>query len=256
MDFGIAGKVAVIAGGSRGCGLAVTTSLAMEGVQVFLSGRQTEHVTSAVEAIRAAGGKAFGVVADMTTVEGVAKIVDGAKAELGEPTILIVNPPSASQKRAFEEYSDADFQEAGDIWVLTLVRLTRAVLPSMKHEQWGRIVYLGSIGMKVLHLDDPMYGSNVRVAAAATIKTLAHEYGSYGITANTIATGPFWSGLAKDYMEGGGLAEKKMLAQTATKRWGDPKEMGDVVAFLCSKQASFVTGETIRVDSNYAHSLF
>jgi len=115
---------------------------------------------------------------------------------------------------------------------------------------------MGSIAMKVLHLDDPMYAQNVRVAAAGVVKTLAHEYGPHGITANTIATGPFMTGLTQDYIEGGGLAETAMLAMAASGRWGTPAEMGAVAAFLCSVPASFVTGETIRVDSGYTHSLF
>ena len=256
MDLGISDKVAIVAGGSRGCGLAVAQALAAEGAAVFISGRDSGNVAEAVAHLTAAGGRAAGVAADMTTDQGAAQIVEGARAAFGEATILVVNPPSASQARTFDEVDDAAFQQANEIWVMSLVRLARRLLPAMQAAQWGRIVYMGSIGMKVLHLDDPMYAQNVRVAAAAVVKTLAHEYGRYGITANTIATGPFMSGLTKDYMAHGGLAEEQMLAQTAAKRWGRTEEMGAVVAFLCSQPASFVTGETIRVDSNYAHSLF
>jgi 3-oxoacyl-[acyl-carrier protein] reductase len=256
MDIGIAGKVAVVAGGSRGCGLGIAKALAAEGAAVFLSGRQPDVVAQAVEAIRAAGGRADGVAADMVDPDGAGAIIEGARAAFGDPDILVVNPPSASQARSLAEVDDAAFQQANEIWVMSLVRLARLALPAMQARGWGRIVYIGSIGMKVLHLDDPMYAQNVRVAAAAVVKTLAHEFGRHGVTANTIATGPFYSGLSKDYMEGGGLDEAVMLAQTAAKRWGASEEMGAVVAFLCSKPASFVTGETIRVDSNYAHSLF
>lgn len=256
MDFGIDGKVAVVGGGSRGCGLGVSKALAAEGVHVFLTGRRERQVEEAVAQIQAAGGVAAGMAADMADPAMAEAIVAEATARLGAPTILVVNPKPVSLSRGFDQMTDDDFREAADIYVVSMVALVRAMLPAMKAAQWGRIVCLGSIGMKVLHLDDPMYAQNTRVAAAAIVKTMAHEFGPFGITANTIATGPFMTGLTQDYIEGGGLAEDKMLAMTASGRWGTPEEMGAVVAFLCSRQASFVTGETIRVDSGYTHSLF
>jgi 3-oxoacyl-[acyl-carrier protein] reductase len=102
-----------------------------------------------------------------------------------------------------------------------------------------------------------MYTSNTRVAVVGVMKTLAHEYGSYGITANVIATGPFLTGRSRAYMrDAGALTEAQMVAATAMGRWGRPDEMGAVVAFLCSTRASYVSGETIRVDGGYSHSMF
>jgi len=256
MDLGIEGKCAIVGGGSRGCGLGVAQALAAEGAHVLLTGRDQAHVDAAVKSILDAGGTATGMVADMTVPGDAARVADTARTTFGPPTILVINPRPASQARGFENASDDDFRDANETWVMSLVYLARQVLPDMKAANWGRIVYLGSIGMKVLHLDDPMYAQNVRVAAAGVMKTLAHEYGKYGITANTIATGPFMSGLSLDYIAGGGLDEDQMLAMTASGRWGRPDEMGSVVASLCSALASFVTGETIRVDSGYTHSLF
>jgi 3-oxoacyl-[acyl-carrier protein] reductase len=86
---------------------------------------------------------------------------------------------------------------------------------------------------------------------------LSHEYGRDGITANTIATGPFLTDLSRSYMQdAGAYTEEAMMQLTAMGRWGRPEEMGDVVAFLCSERASYVSGETIRVDGGYGHSLF
>lgn len=256
MDFGIGGKVALVGGGSRGCGLGVSKALAAEGVHVFLTGRHQDHVDEAVAELRAAGGTADGMVADMANPAAAEGIVAEATARLGAPTILVLNPKPASLSRGFDQMTADDFREATDIYVVSTVALVRAVLPAMKAAQWGRIVNLGSVGMKVLHLDDPMYAQNTRVAAAAVMKTMAHEFGAFGITANTIATGPFMTGLTREYQEGGGLGSDQVLGMTASGRWGTPEEMGAVVAFLCSRQASYVTGETIRVDSGYTHSLF
>ncbi|MBB4614236.1 SDR family NAD(P)-dependent oxidoreductase [Novosphingobium taihuense] len=256
MDLKLKYKAAIVAGGSRGCGFAISGALAAEGAKVVITGREAEHVNKAVEQIRADGGTASGVVADMSNASGAKRIVDEAHAAFGPISVLVVNPRSASQTRGFEALTDEELDDAHQTWVMSIARLARGVLPDMKAAQWGRILCIGSIGMKVLHLEDPMYAQNLRVAAAALIKTLSHEYGTFGITANTIATGPFMSEVARRYMETGGLSAETMLAKTASGRWGDPKEMGAVAAFLCSDQASFITGETIRVDSGYTHSLF
>jgi 3-oxoacyl-[acyl-carrier protein] reductase len=128
----------------------------------------------------------------------------------------------------------------------------------MKEKGWGRLLNIGSIDMKVPHLEDPMPSTNTRVAVNGLMKTLSQEYGPYGITANVIATGPFDSELSREYRASGtGIktAEwyQKMLP---VGRWGRPEEMGALVAFLCSERAGFITGETIRIDGGYTKSLF
>jgi 3-oxoacyl-[acyl-carrier protein] reductase len=111
--------------------------------------------------------------------------------------------------------------------------------------------------VKAPDLADPMDASNMRVAAASIIKTLAHECGRQDITFNTIATGPSLTELSESYMtDAGSQAERAMIGRTAMSHWVRPDEMGGVVAFLCSTRASWITGETIRVDGDYGHSLF
>lgn len=264
MDLGLKDKIAIVAGGSRGCGRAISESLAAEGALIALSGRNAGAVQDSVESIRAAGGQAEGVVADMLTESGVASIVETARAAFGDADVLVVNPPGpvpdreTNRWRGFENSSDDDFRLAYDMFVMTQVQLTRAVLPAMRAKRWGRLVNVGSIAMKTPHLDDPMPATNIRVAAAALMKTLAQENGLYGITANTIATGPFESELSRAYRASGAGVKTdewygKMLP---VGRWGDPREMGDLVAFLCSMRAGFITGETIRIDGGYTKSLF
>ena len=257
MDLGLMNKVAVVAGGSRGCGLGIAEALAKEGAAVLLSGRNEQAVDSAVTRIRAGGGKASGIVADMVPRDGALRIVAAARAAFGDPDILVVNPPGPNRVRGFEGSPDDEFRSAYEHWVMTLVQLTREVLPVMKAKRWGRIVDIASIGVKSPHLEDPMYTQNIRVAVVGVVKTLAHEYGRLGITANVIATGPFLTELSRDYMrDAGALSEEQMVAQTSMGRWGRPDEMGSVVAFLCSERASYVSGETIRVDGGYSHSMF
>lgn len=257
MDFGLGNKVAIVAGGSRGCGRGIAEELAKEGASVVLTGRDKATVDGTVAAIRAAGGKAHGVVADMLLKADAVRIVAEARKAFGDPDILVVNPPGPARSRGFEDTPDDEFRASNENWVMSLVQLTREVLPAMKAKKWGRIVDIASIGVKTPHLEDPMYTSNNRVAVVGIVKTLAHEYGKYNITANTIATGPFLTELSRSYMaDAGALSEEHMISMTSMGRWGRPEEMGAVVAFLCSERASYVSGETIRVDGGYSHSMF
>lgn len=264
MDLGLGGKIAVVAGGSRGCGLGIAKELAAEGAKVILSGRNPEAVESAVRSIRIYGGTVDGIVADMTEKSGARQIVDAARTAFGSPDILIVNPPGpvpdlkTHRWRGFDNCSDEDFEYVYKCFVMSMVYLTREVLPAMRAKSWGRLVNVGSTAMKVPHLEDPMPATNTRVAVNGLMKTLSQENGPFGITANTIATGPFDTELARDYRASGTGVKteewyRKMLP---VGRWGRPDEMGALVAFLCSTRAAFITGETIRIDGGYAKSLF
>lgn len=264
MELGLKDKIALVAGGSRGCGRGISESLAAEGAAVVLTGRNAEAVEASIAAIRAVGGRVHGVVEDMLSQAGCARIANETRVAFGDPDILVVNPPgpvpdrATNRWRGFENSSDADFELAYRMFVMTQVHLTREVLPAMRAKAWGRLVNIGSIAMKTPHLDDPMPATNIRVAAAALMKTLSQENGPYGITANTIATGPFESELSREYRASGTGVKtadwyQKMLP---VGRWGDPREMGDLVAFLCSTRAAFITGETIRIDGGYTKSLF
>ena len=257
MDLGLKDKIAVVAGGSRGCGRGIAEELAREGAAVVLSGRDAQTVEATVSHIRAQGGRAHGVATEMVSKRGAESIVAAARSAFGDPDILVVNPPGPTRLRGFENTPDDEFRSANEHWVMTLVQTVREVLPAMKTKRWGRIVNIASMGLKSPHLEDPMYTQNTRVGLVGVIKTLAHEYGRFGITANVIATGPFLTELSREYMgDAGALTQEQMMSATAMGRWGRPDEMGAVVAFLCSERASYVSGETIRVDGGYSHSMF
>lgn len=264
MDLGLAGRVAVVAGGSRGCGRGIAEVLAQEGARVVLTGRFAENVRAAEDELRAAGGEVRGVVADMTSREGAACIHEAAQRAFGDPEILVVNSPGAvpdpetGRWRGFERSSDEDFETIYRNFVMSVVYLSRLVLPAMKSAGWGRLLNIGSTAMKSPHLEDPMPAVNIRVAVNALMKSLAHEYGPYGITANVIATGPFDSELSREYRASGTGVKTAEWYRTMLPvgRWGQPVEMGWLAAFLCSERAAFLTGETIRLDGGYGKSLF
>ena len=263
MDLGIKGRVALVAGGSRGCGLGISRVLAEEGARVVLTGRLADRVDEAVAGIRADGLEAAGVAADMTAPEGVEAIMKATREAFGDPDILVVNAPAPhptedGHLRGFENCADEDYLNAFNAFLLSQVRLTRAVLPAMKAKGWGRLLNIGSIAFKTPHQEDPMPANDVRIATASVQRILAHEYGPFGITANTIATGPFDSELSREYRAS--KPEVKTddwyARMLPVGRWGQPIEMGWLAAFLCSDRAAFLTGEVIRLDGGYTKSLF
>ncbi|MGE0387097.1 MAG: SDR family oxidoreductase [Gammaproteobacteria bacterium] len=264
MDLGLRGRIALVAGGSRGCGRGISEVLAEEGARVVLTGRNRDAVEAAERAIRERGGAVAGVVADMTTEAGVATIVASARSAFGDPDILVVNSPGpmidaeTGARRGFEACADQDYLDVFNSHVISAVRLTRALLPAMKARRWGRILNIGSIAFKTPHQEDPMPAQDVRIAVAPLQKIVAHEYGEYGITANTIATGPFDSELSRDYRatKPAVKTEEWFLKMLPVRRWGQPREMGYLAAFLCSDCAAFLTGEVIRLDGGYTKSLF
>lgn len=256
MDFGLAGKVAIVAGGSRGCGLAISRELAREGAAVVLTGRHRDIVEAAAESIRAEGGTAFGLTTGMVTQDEVAHIANATRSKFGDAAILVVNPPTPGNAAGFFDVSDEDYLRAHEYFNMPLVRLGRALIPAMQRNQWGRIVNMASVGVKTPHLKFLLYATNMRVASAAIAKTLSFEFAKDNITVNTIATGPFPSALADDYNKDAGYAADRIAKSTPMKRLGRTEEMAAIVSFLCSERASFVSGETIRVDGGSTFNLF
>jgi 3-oxoacyl-[acyl-carrier protein] reductase len=264
MDLGITGKVAIVAGGSRGCGRGTAEALAAEGARVVIVGRQADIVARATDEIRAEGGTVHGVASDMTTEAGVADILDRTREIFGDPDILVVNSPAPDRRspehtRGFDNCADEDFLASYDNFVLSQVRLARGVLPAMKERGWGRLLNIGSIAFKTPHQEDPMPATDAgRGGIPSLMRILAHECGPFGITANTIATGPFDSELSRQYRatKPEVKTDAWFRAMLPVGRWGEPIELGWLAAFLCSERAAFLTGEVIRLDGGYTKSLF
>jgi 3-oxoacyl-[acyl-carrier protein] reductase len=257
MDFGLNGKIAVVAGGSRGCGFAISEALCNEGAQVVLTGRNSSTVENAVARLNQAGGKVHGVVADMNLKKDAARIASEARRVFGAPSMVVINPAMSNLKGGFDNTTDEAFIASNNDWIMSHVYLLRELLPAMAAAGWGRVISIGSVSQKMPNLLDPLYTGNIRVSSAAFIKTLAGEYGRRGITANTICTGPFKSELVLGYMQhSGDFGADHVVERSSSGRWGDPKEMGGIVAFLCSERASYINGEAIRVDGGYTHNLF
>jgi 3-oxoacyl-[acyl-carrier protein] reductase len=256
MDLGISGKTALVSGGSKGIGRAISQALGAEGCRVVVTARGEQAVDDTVATIRAAGGTAAGIPADFTRKEEIERVVEEATATFEAPDIAVFNV-YGPVVQGFDAASDDDFLSAYNDMVMSLIWMVRAVVPAMKEKDWGRLVTIGSTCVKQPHRELPLVTANTtRVAAVGLNKTLSADLGPFGITVNTLATGGFATERFDSYMrkraEDAGQTYDPEAArrrpQTPVGRLGHPEEMAAVVAFLCSTSASYITGQTITVD--------
>jgi 3-oxoacyl-[acyl-carrier protein] reductase len=264
MDLGIAGKVALVSGGSKGIGRAVVDVLAAEGVRVVVAARGQAAVDETVEQVQAAGGDAVGVAADMTTVEGVAAAVATARDAFGSPDIAVSNVASADPADFFTSPPEV-FTDAFAAMALSVVHLARAVVPDMQAKGWGRLVNIGAgIAKEPPPQAKHALAAMARAAVVALDKSLANELAASGITVNTIGTGFTATPTMKDLMQSiadrsGSTPEevlKKFTAATPARRAGLPEEVAAVVAMLCSTRGGYVTGQFLPVDGGALRSAF
>ncbi|HEU5062560.1 MAG TPA: SDR family oxidoreductase [Solirubrobacterales bacterium] len=249
MDLGIEGKVALVMGASRGIGRGIAAALAREGAQVAISSRSAMKLAEAQSEI---GERATPFVADTTDLDRLARLPLEVAEELGSVDILVTNtggpPPGGALDHGFEEW-----EEAYRSLVLAPRILAGAVIPGMRGEGWGRIVNVGST--TTIEVNPALGLSNAhRLATIGFLKTLAREVAGDGITVNTVATGRF----ATDRMAelGGSMEQVEAAAreEVPAGRLGTVEEYGDLVAFLCSQRAAYVTGAVIPIDGGLMRS--
>jgi 3-oxoacyl-[acyl-carrier protein] reductase len=264
MDLGIAGKVALVSGGSKGLGRAVAEELAAEGAAVAVVARGQQSVDETVAAIRAAGGTALGIAGDLTAKADIARVVTTARAELGPIEIAVFNVYGPTHGRYVDVTDDA-LESAYNDMVMSLHWLTSAVLPDMRAAHWGRLVTLNSMSAKEVHRDLPLFTANLTRAAAVSFnKTLSAEVAAEGITVNTMGTGSFMTERFSSYMrrqaEERGVPYDEFDAMQSEVvplgRIGYPAEMAAAVAFLCSARASFITGQFVVVDGGQVRTVW
>lgn len=255
MDLGIKGKVALVAGASRGIGYAAAEALAREGARVVLASRNEAHIREAAERIQASTGtEAYGVALDIRVEDAGDRFVAAARERFGPPEILITNGGGPVGKD-FASLPDEVYREAVELSFLSAVRLTRAALPAMREKRWGRIVHVSS-GTVYEPNPDLFLSSAIRPAVAGFAKALAAEVAAEGVTVNLVCPGYIMTESLIELADrraseaGGsrGDAFRQMEASVPMGRIGEPGELGQVIAFLCGEGAGYITGTAIRVD--------
>lgn len=258
MDLGIAGKVAMVVGGSQGLGLSVARSLAGEGAKVLIVARNAERLRQAVAGLRRAGGQAEGLTADVTERTQVETMFAAAVQAGLAPDILVYNTGGPPRPNFFDA-TDEEHYEAYRNVVLGFSWMVQAAFPHMSARGWGRIVTLGSLAVKEVHVGAKVLHNLNRLAAAGLSKSLSDDLGPYGITVNTIGLGAVYEGedsggwrriVAAAAARGVPVEAEvqRRLNDLPVRRFGTADEMGGLCAYLCSQQAGFITGQTILLD--------
>jgi 3-oxoacyl-[acyl-carrier protein] reductase len=253
MNLQLAGKIALVTGGSQGIGLAIAKGLASEGVRVILSARHEVRLYQEVEAIRLKGGEAFGIAADVSDVAQIPSLFSKAELILGSPDILIVNAGGPPRGRA-EALEDAAWDNAYELTLMSAVRLSRAALPAMKDKAWGRIINVTSLSVKQ-PIANLALSNSLRAAVTGFAKTLATEVAGHGITVNSVAPGYTDTERLNELFKT--QEEKLSFAQRIpAKRLATPDEVAAAAVFLSSLQAAYITGQTLVVDGGWISSLY
>lgn len=261
MELGIAGKVALVTGGSQGIGLGCAQRFATEGCKVVIAARTQSRIDTAVSEI---GHRCMGVSADCTTKDGIAKAVQACIAAFGTaPDIVIFNVDSGP-KGAFLEVDDETFAAANTNNIMAFRWLVQAVFPAMRDKGWGRFLTIGTNSVKQPHRKLPRAAQNTyRVGALALSKTLSAELGPFGITVNTLGTGAiatpqFREVFTRIAAAHGQTYEEHVAGRVAewpVRRMGTAQDMASAAAFLCSDLAGYITGQVLVVDGGNIESL-
>lgn len=256
MDFGIAGKKALVCASSKGLGKAIAKALAAEGVRVMMCARDSETLTRAAEEAGAlAPEPVTAVTADLAGSQGREKLITEVKAILGDIDILVHNVGGPKPSKV-ESTSLEAWQAGFDQLLQSVIQLNQAFVPGMKERRWGRILCVTSLSA-FEPIADLAISNGFRAAVTAMLKTLADELGGDNITINCLAPGMILTDRTeerlRDYLERNpGSTREAWLADYVKSipagRLGDPDEFGASAAFLCSQQAAYITGGTLCID--------
>lgn len=240
MDLGLSGRTAVVSGGSAGLGFATARSLVAAGVRVVICGRDAKRLTDAAAKI---GNSCIGIVGDVSSVAGGETFINQATAALGHIDIAVLNgggPPAGN----FASTSVANYETAVQNGLLSMIAMTKLVVPQMQSRKWGRVVAITSISVRQ-PIANLILSNTMRAGLTGFLKTVAREVASDCVTINTVQPGTHATDRITQLY--GATPDAKALDIPAGVI-GDPKDFGDVVAFLCSESAKFITGANLQVD--------
>jgi 3-oxoacyl-[acyl-carrier protein] reductase len=263
MDLGIKDRVAIVAASSQGLGKAVAWGLAKEGAKLALCARTAATLEAAADQIRRDTDVEIMTRAlDVTHYDDVRQFVADVTARFGRLDICVANaggPPSKS----FAETTIEDWRAAADLNLMSTVYFAREALPVMQRQHWGRFIAITSVAVKQ-PVDGLILSNSVRSGVSGLMKTLANEYGRCGVLVNTVCPGYTATArlvdlshrlAAKEGVDAAEIAER-WARQTAVGRVGRPEEFADLVVFLASERASYITGASIAVDGGLVKGVY
>jgi len=243
MDLGLKDRVAVVAASSKGLGRAVALGLAAEGAKLALCARGGEELQRTASEIET---DVFAHVVDVTVETQVSSFIESTRRKFGRIDICVTNAGGPPAKR-FQATTPDDWRSAADLSFMSTLYFARSVLPIMKEQRWGRLIAISSVA--VLQPVDGLILSNAaRSAVRGLMKSLSNEYAPFNVLVNNVCPGY----TATDRLLKLGLQPE---AQIPLGRVGTPEEFANLVVFLASERASYITGVSIPVDGGWVKAI-
>jgi 3-oxoacyl-[acyl-carrier protein] reductase len=262
MDLGLEGRVAAVGGASSGLGKAIAWALAREGARIAICARNRERLERTGLALhRASGREVFAYPTDLATEDGPRQFVEATVRQFGRLDILVCNaggPPATSSANTPPQA----WEEAVKLSLLSAIRLSQAAIPYMRRDRWGRIICITSVSVKS-PLPGMILSNTARPGVVGFAKTIAEEFAQDGITVNVVCPGYMATDRVTELAEERAAESGKSVEEVTSElvgnipagRMGDPSELGDLVAFLASERAAYITGTAIQIDGGYVRSL-
>ncbi|MDH3715010.1 MAG: SDR family NAD(P)-dependent oxidoreductase [Gammaproteobacteria bacterium] len=243
--FDLSGRVALVTGGSKGLGKAMARGFAEAGARVVISSRHEDDLAKA--AMEIGDGLDVDVeyvVTDMNDRAQVKQLADTVLAKMTRVDIL-VNNAGSNVPQAIDEIEDADWDNILELNLTSVMVLTRALVPQMKARKWGRVIHISSV-LGVGSKEARNSYSATKSALLGLARASALDLGSFNVTVNCIAPGPFMTDLPMRLLNE--EQKQQFVSFTALGRWGDPREMAGPALLLASDAGSYITGATLLVD--------
>jgi NAD(P)-dependent dehydrogenase (short-subunit alcohol dehydrogenase family) len=243
--FDLSGRVALVTGGSKGLGKAMARGFVLAGADVVISSRNEGELQTALgDILKGTERHGISVVADLARRADAEHLAQTALEKMRRVDIL-VNNAGTNVPSPIDQIRDEDWDRVLELNLTACMRLTRSLVPQMKERRWGRIIHITSVlGLRSKAARN-LY-SATKSALIGMAQSSALDLGSYGITVNCIAPGPFLTDLPARILT---EVERQAFAnQTALGRWGDPREMVGPALLLASEAGSYITGTTLVVD--------
>jgi 3-oxoacyl-[acyl-carrier protein] reductase len=262
MELGLKGRGVIVAASSQGIGLATAEAFAREGAQVAMCARTDKTLQEAAARIQKdTGAEVYAEAVDVTDSDRVHRFVEQVAKRFGRVDVCVANAGGPPAKN-FLSISEDEWRTAVDMNFMSVVHMTKAVIPYMQRHRWGRIITITSVTVKQ-PVPELIMSNAVRAAVVGLVKSLSNEFGKDGILVNNVAPGYTATDRLKELAGvkalAGGVSPQQIYdgwaADAPVKRLGEPNEIADAIVWLASERASYITGQTLLADGGIYHGL-